>query len=143
MAGPCAYPLFRKQFLSSCEWMGSVDAVEAAAAGPPSAPTLAAAGRPALNSGSLRSLDLRALAPEDNAPSESRMRRQKMAFFEKHCSEVAEGLCIAGDYVARSVDVLRAHGITHIVNCVGFLYQEYWRPEMAYKTLYLQGARAR
>lgn len=137
----CAFPLFRKKFLSNCEWHGS----ETGGEGEDSQPTTSGnhpPGKPMLqlNQISLKTLDLRSLGPEDSAPSESRMRRQKMAFFEKHCSEVAPGLHISGDYVAKNLEILRASGITHIVNCVGFLYQEYFKPEMTYKTLYLQGA---
>ena len=52
-----------------------------------------------------------------------------------------QGLFVGGESVARSRDVLRSAGITHVVNCVGFLYPAYFAPELQYKTLFLQGAR--
>jgi len=35
-------------------------------------------------------------------PSETQMRRQKYQFFEKQCSEVAPGIYLSGDYVAKN-----------------------------------------
>ncbi len=68
--------------------------------------------------------------------------RQKFQFFEKQCSEVADGLFLSGDWVAKNREVLQQHGITHVVNCVGFICKEYFKSELGYKTYFLQGARA-
>lgn len=86
-------------------------------------------------------MDIRALrdARGDGPPSELQARREKYAFFEKHCSEVAEGLFLGSDVVARNRDTLRAAGVTHVINCVGFLYPAYFKDELTYLTLYLQG----
>lgn len=67
------------------------------------------------------------------------MRREKFAFFEKRCSEVADGLFVGGETVAKSREILRQSGITHVVNCVGFIYPEYFKDELTYRTLRLQG----
>ena len=92
----------------------------------------------------LASLDLRALrdARSDGPPSELQARREKYAFFEKQCSEVADGLFLGSDVVARSRETLRAAGVTHVVNCVGFLYPAYFQDELTYLVLYLQGIAA-
>ncbi|KAF6252951.1 hypothetical protein COO60DRAFT_1643545 [Scenedesmus sp. NREL 46B-D3] len=56
-----------------------------------------------------------------------------------HCSKVAEGLYVSGAAVAQDRAILAAHGITHVVNCVGALYPEYHKHDgVAYKTLWLQ-----
>jgi len=84
-------------------------------------------------------LDLRSLSRSDGPPSELQARREKYAFFEKQCSEVADGLFLGSDVVARNREVLRAAGITHVINCVGFLYPAYFQDELTYLVLYLQG----
>ncbi|KXZ45392.1 hypothetical protein GPECTOR_55g298 [Gonium pectorale] len=86
----------------------------------------------------LRNLDLRSIQPEDSVPSETQLRRQKFLFFEKHCSEVSPGLFLSGDYVAKSRETLQQAGVTHVLNCVGFICKEYFKDELTYKTLYLQ-----
>ena len=89
--------------------------------------------------GNLRVLDLRTLPRDDGPPTELRARKEKLAHFERQCSRVAEGLYVGAEHVARSREALRAAGITHVVNCVGFLYPPYFEGELQYKTLYLQG----
>lgn len=88
----------------------------------------------------LRALDLKALPREDGPPSEGQLRRQKYLFFEKQCSEVAQGLFLAGDYVAKNRELLQQNRITHVVNCVGFICKEYFKGELDYRTYFLQGA---
>lgn len=83
-------------------------------------------------------LDLRGLG-KDDTPSEGQLRRQKLQYFDKHCSEVFDGLFLSGDNVAKSRETLAASGVTHVVNCVGFLCKEYFKDELTYKTYYLQG----
>lgn len=54
--------------------------------------------------------------------------------------QVAEGLYVSGAAVAQDRAILAAHGISHVVNCVGALYTEYFKDDgVAYKTLWLQG----
>lgn len=86
-----------------------------------------------------RTLDLKLVPTLDDTATESQQRRQKYQFFEKHCSEVFNGLFVGGDYVARSLDILKQHKITHVLNCVGFMYKERFANDgLMYKTLYLQ-----
>ena len=54
-------------------------------------------------------------------------------------SAPVQGLFLGSDAVARNRDTLRQAGITHVVNCVGFLYPAYFKDELTYKVLFLQG----
>ncbi|KAG1664329.1 hypothetical protein FOA52_011643 [Chlamydomonas sp. UWO 241] len=88
---------------------------------------------------SLKTLDLAALPRDDGPISETQVRREKYQFFEKQCSNIADGLYLSGDLVARSRETLRASGITHVLNCVGFICKEYFVDEgLIYRTYYLQ-----
>ena len=66
-------------------------------------------------------------------------RRDKLAFFEHHCSEVADGLMVAGSSVAADSAILKASHVSHILNCVGALLPCHFPEEFTYKVLYLQG----
>ena len=86
------------------------------------------------------SLDLKAIPRDDGPPSETQLRRQKFQFFESKCSEISEGLFLSGEVVARNEGLLKEHGITHIVNCVGMICQEYFKDQgMTYRTYFLHG----
>jgi hypothetical protein len=90
----------------------------------------------------LPQLDLNSVRSKDAEPpvSESILKRNKLALFEKQCSKVCEGLYVSGEYVAKSREALRACGITHVVNCVGAMYPEYFKGDgVQYRTLWLQG----
>ena len=67
-------------------------------------------------------------------------RRDKLAFFEHHCSEVADGLMVAGSSVAADSAILRASRVSHILNCVGALLPCHFPHDFTYKVLYLQGS---
>ncbi|KAL4430635.1 hypothetical protein ABPG75_005891 [Micractinium tetrahymenae] len=150
MAAPsCAYPLFRERFWQR-EPLADGNAPPAPPGGPhcaPAASTAAAGGGrdPALSPtkaasrmGTLRMLDLRALPRDDGPPTELRARKEKLAHFERQCTRVAEGLYVGAEAVARCRGTLAEAGITHVVNCVGFLYPAHFDSELAYQTLYLQ-----
>jgi hypothetical protein len=145
MAVPtCAFPLFRERFLQPLQEGNAPPAGLAALAACPGSqggcpdpqlsPTKAAS-----RMGNLRVLDLRALPRDDGPPTELRARKEKLAHFERQCSRVAEGLYVGAEHVAKSRESLRQAGITHVVNCVGFLYPPYFEDELQYKVLYLQG----
>lgn len=65
-------------------------------------------------------------------------KRSQIAFFDKECSKVAEHIYLGGDAVARNREILRQNGITHVLNCVGFVCPEYFKSDLVYKTLWLQ-----
>ncbi|KAL3136100.1 Protein-tyrosine-phosphatase mkp1 [Trebouxia sp. C0010 RCD-2024] len=94
--------------------------------------------KPGLHHKALKALDLRALPRDEGPPTELRARRDKFAYFEQECTKVVDGLYLGADSVARNWDTLEAAGITHVVNCVGFIYPAYFEDRLSYKTLYLQ-----
>ncbi|CAM6016849.1 unnamed protein product [Sphagnum balticum] len=71
-------------------------------------------------------------------PTEMQLKRDKFAFFDKECSRVAEHIYLGSDSVAKNRETLRENGITHVLNCVGFVCPEYFREDLSYKTLWLQ-----
>jgi len=66
------------------------------------------------------------------------LRRDKLAFYDKECSKIAEHVYLGSDTVAKNEEVLRRHGITHVLNCVGFVCPEYFKSDFVYKTLWLR-----
>ncbi|XP_057979488.1 protein-tyrosine-phosphatase MKP1 [Malania oleifera] len=66
------------------------------------------------------------------------VKRERIAFFDKECSKVAEHIYLGGDAVARDRDILTQNKITHILNCVGFVCPEYFKADFVYRTLWLQ-----
>ncbi|KAF7834465.1 protein-tyrosine-phosphatase MKP1-like isoform X1 [Senna tora] len=69
---------------------------------------------------------------------EFQFKRDKLAFFDKECSRIAEHVYLGSDTVAKNHDLLRQNGITHVLNCVGFVCPEYFKSDFVYKTLWLQ-----
>ncbi|KAK7387540.1 hypothetical protein VNO78_28423 [Psophocarpus tetragonolobus] len=65
-------------------------------------------------------------------------KRDKLAFFDKECSRIAEHIYLGSDTVAKNHELLRQNGITHVLNCVGFVCHEYFKGDFEYKTLWLQ-----
>ena len=85
-------------------------------------------------------LDLRSLGTFDSGPpTELAQRRAKFNEFEGHCSEIAPGLFVGSDLVARSREILRKAGITHVVNAVGQVLPNYFPDELQYCRLRLLG----
>ncbi|KNA04167.1 hypothetical protein SOVF_202180 [Spinacia oleracea] len=66
------------------------------------------------------------------------VKKDKIAFFDKECSKVAEHIYLGGDAVARDRNILKKNGITHVLNCVGFVCPEYFKADFVYRTLWLQ-----
>lgn len=135
----CQFPHFRERFWAPACWAkldeGGRPVSEDSGGGMETAFTRPAARAHRQN---LKSLDLRSLPRDDGPPSELQIRREKFAYFEKRCSEVADGLFLGGEAVAKSREILRQSGITHVINCVGFIYPEYFKDELTYITLRLQ-----
>ncbi|KAA8529655.1 hypothetical protein F0562_034245 [Nyssa sinensis] len=81
--------------------------------------------------------------PLDNSdpkqpPREFQLRKDKLAFFDKECSRIADHIYLGSDAVAKNREILRQNGITHVLNCVGFVSPEYFKSDLVYKTLWLQ-----
>jgi len=74
-----------------------------------------------------------------NEPTKDfQFKRDKLAFFDKECSRIAEHIYLGSDTVAKNHELLREKGITHVLNCVGFVCPEYFKSDFEYKTLWLQ-----
>lgn len=71
-------------------------------------------------------------------PREFECRKDKLAFFDKECSRILDHIYLGSDVIAKNREILRQRGITHVLNCVGFVCPEYFRNELVYKTLWLQ-----
>ncbi|XP_030449421.1 protein-tyrosine-phosphatase MKP1-like [Syzygium oleosum] len=69
---------------------------------------------------------------------EFQFKRDKLAFFNKECSRIADHIYLGSDAVAQNRELLRQNGITHVLNCVGFVSPEYFKSDLVYKTLWLQ-----
>uniref|UniRef100_A0A1J3JYY6 Protein-tyrosine-phosphatase MKP1 n=1 Tax=Noccaea caerulescens TaxID=107243 RepID=A0A1J3JYY6_NOCCA len=65
-------------------------------------------------------------------------KREKIAYFDKECSKVADHIYVGGDAVAKDKNILKNNGITHILNCVGFICPEYFKSDFCYRSLWLQ-----
>ncbi len=86
----------------------------------------------------VKALDLSSSGTE-NSFSYFSSEKDQMRQFEHQCSEVSPALFMSGDSVAKSYETLAHHGITHVVNCVGFTCGEYHRESgIKYLTLYLE-----
>ncbi|CAK8540988.1 unnamed protein product [Lathyrus sativus] len=93
------------------------------------------------NNGERLKLDLSSIQQNNNHDSRNNgglVKRDKIAFFDKECSKVAEHVYLGGDAVAKDRDILKRNGITHVLNCVGFVCPEYFKADFVYRTLWLQ-----
>ncbi|CAN1338788.1 Protein-tyrosine-phosphatase MKP1 [Linum perenne] len=66
------------------------------------------------------------------------VKRDRIAVYDKECSKVAEHVYLGGDAVAKDREILEKNGITHVLNCVGFVCPEYFKADFVYRTLWLQ-----
>ncbi|XP_057948807.1 protein-tyrosine-phosphatase MKP1-like [Malania oleifera] len=74
----------------------------------------------------------------EQPPREFQFKKDKLAFFDKECSRIADHIYLGSDAVAKNREILRQNGITHVLNCVGFVCPEYFKSDLVYKTLWLQ-----
>ncbi|KAK9751140.1 hypothetical protein RND81_02G245100 [Saponaria officinalis] len=64
--------------------------------------------------------------------------KDRLAFYEKECSRIVDHIYLGSEMVAKNREVLRQNGVTHVLNCVGFVCPEYFKGDVVYKTLWLQ-----
>lgn len=77
--------------------------------------------------------------PNSEQPQrEFQFKRDKLAFFDKECSRIADHIYLGSEAVAKNRETLRQNSITHVLNCVGFVCPEYFKNDLVYKTLWLQ-----
>ncbi|XP_073281569.1 protein-tyrosine-phosphatase MKP1-like [Primulina huaijiensis] len=74
----------------------------------------------------------------DQPPIEFEFMKDKLAFFDKECSRILDHVYLGSNAVAKNRTILRQNGITHVLNCVGFVCPEYFKNELVYMTLWLQ-----
>ncbi|KAL2559880.1 protein-tyrosine-phosphatase MKP1-like [Forsythia ovata] len=74
----------------------------------------------------------------EQPPREFEFKKDKLAFFDKECSRILDHVYLGSDAVAKNREILSQNGITHVLNCVGFVCPEYFKHELVYKTLWLQ-----
>lgn len=74
----------------------------------------------------------------DQPPREFQFKRDKLAFFNKECSKIVDHIYLGSETIAKDREILRQNGITHVLNCVGFICPEYFKGDLVYKTLWLQ-----
>uniref|UniRef100_A0A1D1ZL88 Dual specificity protein phosphatase 19 n=1 Tax=Anthurium amnicola TaxID=1678845 RepID=A0A1D1ZL88_9ARAE len=72
-------------------------------------------------------------APADSSPSPA-----ASSLVDGDLSRVTDQIYLGGDAAARDHDLLRRHGITHVLNCAGFACPERFAGELRYKTLWLR-----
>ena len=113
----------------------NLEAASGAGAGHP--PTLGL--RRAGSGRGLQALDLSTLArASDPGTEELQLKKERLRWFDSQCSELAPGLCVGSDQVARDLALLRSRGVTHVLNCNGYACGEYHAGEgLEYKTLFL------
>lgn len=70
--------------------------------------------------------------------TELQIKQDKFAYFDKECSQILDYIYIGSEGVARNRKTLYENGITHVLNCVGFVCPEYFPQDFSYKTLWLQ-----
>jgi len=71
--------------------------------------------------------------------SEKDHRQKEMDLHRPICSEIIPRLYVSGySHVASQLDVLQAHGITHIINTAGDVCESSWPARFKYLTFYLK-----
>ncbi|KAF8051286.1 hypothetical protein N665_1751s0002 [Sinapis alba] len=83
-------------------------------------------------------LDLSSTQNRVSDKSSGLVKREKIACFDKECSKVADHIYVGGDAVAKDKDILKNNGITHVLNCVGFICPEYFKSDFCYRSLWLR-----
>uniref|UniRef100_K7KQT9 Protein-tyrosine-phosphatase MKP1 n=1 Tax=Glycine max TaxID=3847 RepID=K7KQT9_SOYBN len=78
------------------------------------------------------------ITPDSGSGKVFQFKKDYYAFYDKECSRIAEHVYLGSDTVAKSQELLRRHGITHVLNCVGFVCPEYFKTDFVYKTLWLR-----
>jgi hypothetical protein len=61
----------------------------------------------------------------------------KMAFFARDCTAVNDFMSVGGCKVAQDLTLLRAQGVTHVLNCAGSICDNYFEGQFQYMQLFL------
>lgn len=69
--------------------------------------------------------------------SDMEKKKMKMAFFAKDCTSVNEFVSVGGKLVAQNYELLTSKGITHVLNCVGDVCENYHEGKLKYLKFFL------
>mmetsp|Transcript_27966 Transcript_27966/g.71466 ORF Transcript_27966/g.71466 Transcript_27966/m.71466 type:complete len:259 (+) Transcript_27966:2-778(+) len=83
------------------------------------------------------SLNLQQLKEAAVPPDECESKAEKLRRFSGVCSKIEDRVFLGSDVVARSLSILKAHGVTHVLNCAGVACPEYHPRVLKYMTLFL------
>ena len=98
--------------------------------------------RHALNITTLTSSDSPHAAASTNSPllplgNSSHDRAKRLAYYSKQCTAITDWLSVGGRAIASDLSILQAAGVTHIVNLVGDLCDNYFPDHFQYMRLFL------
>ncbi|KVI05680.1 protein-tyrosine-phosphatase MKP1-like [Cynara cardunculus var. scolymus] len=85
-----------------------------------------------------RSVSKPAPLPVNVDRSRFEFKKDKLAYFDKECSRIIDHVFLGSDSVAKNREVLCRNGITHVLNCVGFVCPEYFKKDFVYRTLWIR-----
>nr|GLL31892.1 protein-tyrosine-phosphatase MKP1-like isoform X1 [Ipomoea trifida] len=63
----------------------------------------------------------------EQPPREFQFKPDKLGFFNKECSKIVDHIYLGSETIAKDREILRHNGITHVLNCVGFICPEYFK----------------
>lgn len=73
---------------------------------------------------------------------EKQERESQLTMYDNICSKIVEGVYVSSAVVAGNMSMLREHGITHIINCVGQACTNHFPEQIEYLTFYLSDSHA-
>lgn len=74
---------------------------------------------------------------ESTGVTEKARKEEKLAFYDKVCSQITPNMFLGSQTIAMDKDELQRNGVTHILNCAGAVCDNYHPNTFQYKTLYL------
>ena len=93
-----------------------------------------------LNMGKIGQMDIEEKRVE-LGKSESAQRQAELDKYRGICSEILPFLFVGAEVVARDKDLMKSHGITHVVNSAGTVLDNFHPNDFAYLRLYLYDAK--
>jgi protein-tyrosine phosphatase len=96
-------------------------------------PVLGAGLKPALGF----KLDISKAISQGREPTERQLRKEKLDRYENECTKVEEFMYVGGIRVAQNMQLLKAVGITHVINCSAITTDNFFPDTFSYKALYM------
>ena len=99
-------------------------------------PAIASGGaKPSLGLG--LKLDISKAISQGREPTERQLRKEKLDRYENECTKVEEFMYVGGIRVAQNIQLLKAVGITHVINCSAITTENFFPETFSYKSLYM------